>query len=114
WHKRTDVSTESRDLFHDARAQVGVVLFRHQKNRFDLVVELSVHQRHLKFEFEIGHRAQPPNHGIRILLACKIDEQPVEARDANAEKLARRLREQLKPLLDSEQTDLCVIESDGY
>ena len=72
---------EPRDFLHDPRAQIGVFLLRHEENRFHARFQFSIHQRHLKFEFEIRNRAQPADDRGRFLLDREIDQQAIERRD---------------------------------
>ena len=51
--KLLDIPAEPRDLLHDPRAEISILLFRHQKDGFDCRLQLAIHQRHLEFEFKI-------------------------------------------------------------
>src|SRR5439155_948872 len=53
-NKTGDMTAEARDFFHDSGTEVSVLLLRHQENRFHASFEFSIHQRHLKFKFEIA------------------------------------------------------------
>ena len=57
-HQAADLAAEPEHFLDQARARVGVLLGRHQKHGFEIVVETPVHQRHLKLVLEVGDGAQ--------------------------------------------------------
>src|SRR5204863_5801273 len=52
-NERAHVSAEPRDFLYDARTQERVSVLGHHKNRFNPLLQFTVHQGELKFKFEI-------------------------------------------------------------
>src|SRR5258706_332707 len=57
-HQPMNAPAQGEHLFDQPRTDVGVLLRRHHEHRLDFCVQAPVHQRHLKLELEIGHRAE--------------------------------------------------------
>src|SRR5712692_2146446 len=113
-HKTRNISTEPRDLLDNARAQISVFLFRHQKNRFHARLQFPVHQRHLKLEFEIGNRAQAADDSARFLCSGKLDQQPVELRDPHHLDLADGILQKLQAFLERKERLFLIIVRNGH
>ena len=113
WHEGIDHATEPADFFHDAGAEIGVFLRRHEEDRLDLRLEFAVHQRHLKLELEVRNRAQPADDGRRALLARELDKQAVETGDADVFKPSDRARNQRRALGSGKKAAFLVIDGHG-
>ena len=109
-----DVAAESRDLFYDPGTQIRVFFLRHQENRLDACFQFPIHQRHLKFEFEIGDGAKPANHRRRFLRDGKIDEQSIERRYLHVVAVADRFLQKVEPLLEGEEWLFLIVVRDGH
>src|SRR5204862_5044023 len=97
--KASNIPPETRDFFHDSGAEVSVLLLRHEENRFHSGIEFSVHQRHLKFEFKIGHGSQTANDRARFLRPGKVDQQSLELGDSHTVDLSGGLSAQVETFL---------------
>src|SRR3546814_8843985 len=78
-----DLAAEDRDLLDQPRCDGLQPHVGHQEHRFDPVVELLVHSRHLIFIFEVGDCAQPADDDARSLALGEIHQQRIEADDAD-------------------------------
>src|SRR5689334_23327703 len=78
WHELVDFATEHRDLFDQPRTEVGVLFDRSEEDRFEIGLQLSVHQRHLEFELKVANGPQPTDDGGCLLVAGKLDEKTIE------------------------------------
>jgi hypothetical protein len=76
--KLCDIATKPRDLLHDPRAEISILLFRHEEDSFDGRFQLAIHQRHLEFELEIRDGAQPAHDSLCVLLDGEFDQQSIE------------------------------------
>jgi hypothetical protein len=76
---------------------------------------MAIHRRHLKLVLEVGDRAQTADDHARAGPPRVVDEQPVEAVDADLLAEGRRdLADHLDPLVHGEQpARLLVIVGDG-
>src|SRR3546814_4895723 len=86
-----DGTAKDRDFLDQPRRDRRQADIGHQEYRFDPVVELLVHPRHLIFIFEIGDRAQPADDDARTLTLGKVHQQRIEADDANIARDRRDL-----------------------
>src|SRR4029453_2674355 len=59
------VAAETEDFLDQAGAQIRGLRGRHHEHRFQRRFEMPVHERHLKLEFEVGHRTHPADDGAR-------------------------------------------------
>src|SRR5574337_344778 len=83
-HELGNVAAEQRNFFDQSRAEIRILLVGHQKYCFDLIVQLSIHQRHLKLVFEVGKRAQTANDHTRTPSTHIIHQQTVKGIDGDA------------------------------
>src|SRR4029077_12301275 len=82
-NKSRVIPAEPGDFPYDTRAEISIFLVWHQEYRFNCGIQISIHQRHLKFEFKIRNCAQTSNHGSRVLSAGEFDQQPAKLGDAD-------------------------------
>src|SRR5437867_12732337 len=59
-NKGADIPAQAGDFLDNSRAEKGVSVFWHHENRFDSLVQFTIHQSELKFKLKIGYRAQSP------------------------------------------------------
>src|SRR5260370_40194178 len=81
--KTSAMPAEPGDFPYDARAEISVFLLRHQEYRFYRGIQISIHQRHLKFKFKIRNCAQTSNHGSCALSTGKFNQQSTKLSDPN-------------------------------
>src|SRR5208337_1188970 len=79
WHKWPNVASQSRNFFHDSRADVGVLFLRHHENCFQSWFHFPIHQRHLKLELKIRDRSKTAHNCKDILSFREIDQQAVQS-----------------------------------
>src|SRR5690348_5974557 len=84
-HRRRDElldrASVTRDLLHQLRGDGLKRDVGHQKNGFDVVVQLLVHASHLELIFEVGDGPQPAQDRGRALLLGEFHQQRVELDD---------------------------------
>src|SRR5437588_12982275 len=66
------------DFLDQAGAEETIVQASDEANHLDLRRELPIHQRHLRFDLEIGHRPQSTNDDFGLDFAGKSHEEPAE------------------------------------
>ena len=74
-HQTVDLSAEREDLFDQPRADEGVLFRGHHENRFDVPVQPLIHERHLEFELEVGHRAKSAHNYLSVPAGHVVDKQ---------------------------------------
>src|SRR5258708_30018378 len=77
-YERRHGAAERDDLLDEARADVGVGFGGHHEDRFDLGIEVPVHQRHLHFVFEVGNHAAAADDHAGPLPSRVLDEEAVQ------------------------------------
>src|SRR5665213_2125095 len=86
-HKMADVAAILRHLLDQRGTGVAELLVRHDEERFNLGLEMPVHQRHVELELEIGKGAKAADDGVRLLRPGEVDQQAVEGQYADIGKL---------------------------
>src|SRR5262245_5808254 len=71
-------TAKSKNLFDQARTQVGISFGRHHKDCFQVRLEFAVHQGHLQFVFIVADGANTTQYRFGFLLHCVIHQQPLE------------------------------------
>jgi hypothetical protein len=111
-HQGGHVSAVPGHLAHQARADVGKPLRRHEKDGFQRAVELAVHQRHLELVLEVAHRAEAANQERRADPARVVGDQSFEAVQGDPGVLAHHRAKHLEALGDREQRLLGGVHRD--
>ena len=105
-HQPVHPAAEREHFLDQAGADVGVLLRRHHENRFDLTIQPPVHQRHLKLELEVGHRAQAAHDHLGAAALDVVDQQAVEGVDFDVREVLEHLARDLDPLVHAEERRL--------
>jgi hypothetical protein len=95
----TDVATKQGDLAHQSRGNERELLLGHHENGLDLGLEVAAHVGELKFEFEIGHRAQAAHDDLQAMLARDVHRQAAVADDFDIRRIAEHAAHELDTLL---------------
>src|SRR5574338_883834 len=77
-HELADRPAVARDFLHQLGRDRLQRHVGHQEDRFDIVVQLLVHSRHLELIFEVGDAPQAPQDRGRALLFCELHQQRIE------------------------------------
>ena len=111
----THVSAERGDFLYEAGTEETVLFAGHEENRFDLLVQPSVHERHLHFIVKIAHGAQAANDGLGIHIHGEIHEQfTLETRDLELVRPPEFFEEEILALLETEQGRFRGVNGNGY
>ena len=117
-HQRRDqplhLAAEIEDFLDQPRAEIGVLLRRHHEHRFERRLEVTIHQRHLKFVLEVRDRAQTAHDGTGPLVPCVVHEQPVEGVGLHVGVFAEHVANDLDPLLGRKERVLLRIHENGH
>src|SRR5437588_12406353 len=82
-HKIMNVSPQTRDFLNDPRAEEGVRVLGHHKNRLNAFIQLTIHQGELKFKLEVRNGAQATNYRLGAAAAGVLDQQTIEGISLN-------------------------------
>src|SRR6478672_2750158 len=75
WHQPFHCTAEAGNLFDDAGTEIGMFRTCHKKDGFHILIQPSVHQRHLKFIFKVGYSAQSFNNHGRLAFKSVVYQQ---------------------------------------
>lgn len=78
-----DVATKAGDLLDHAGADEGIGFLGHHENRFNVFIELAVHQGELELEFKVGNGAKSADDRFAFFGGDIIDEQAGKGIDFN-------------------------------
>ena len=87
---------ELKNVFDEMGTGKEIILIGHEKNRFDFLVEVTVHLRHLEFIFKVGDRPQAPYEGDRVELFSEIHDQPIKCHHFNRLVIRKILTDELE------------------
>jgi len=73
-----DVAAQMGHFLDNARAEKGISVFGHHKNRFDTFIQLTIHQSHLEFKFKVGDGAQAADDSLGGPALDVFNEQAIE------------------------------------
>ena len=107
--EKVDIAPESADFLHEAGADVCELLPRHEKDRLEIGLEFSIHQRELELEFKVRHCAEPPDKGDRFFFFGKIDQQAFERFHHNVGDVLSRLLNQIHPFCEGKESLLGAV-----
>ena len=79
-----DVAPQAGDLTNQAGTEKGEMQGRNQEHRFETLVQLAVHQRHLELVFEIADGTKTAYHEVGTDVFGKIDQQAVKRLDIDS------------------------------
>lgn len=109
------VSAERGDFLYEAGTEETVLFAGHEENRFNLLVEPSVHERHLQFIIKITHGAKTANDGLGIHILGEIHEQfTLEARNLDLVRFPEFFQEKILALLETEQGRFRRMDGNGH
>ena len=112
-HETADRAAETEHFFDQPRAGVGVLLGRHQKHRFQIVIQPPVHQRHLELVLEVRDGTQAADQRLRAFAPRVVDEQSIEGVHLDVVPVAEHLADHRHALVDREERRLVGVDEDG-
>ena len=86
-HQPGDLAAELRDLLDQRRADVEILLARHEEDGVDALAEPAIHVRELELVLEVGERAQAAHDDVGAALLHVVDEQALERVDLDAARV---------------------------
>ena len=113
-NERRDITAETAHFLDNAGTQESIVFLGSQKNCFQARLQASVHQSHLKLEFEIRNRPQSANDDEGIFRAGEIHKEAIELLDRYARGLLDSSFNHGNALVRIEKRRFCFILSHGH
>src|SRR5262249_53895171 len=107
-------AAQPKDLLHQFRTQVRVGLGGHHEDRFQLRLQLAVHQRHLQLVLVVADGAYAAQHRFGFLLHGVVHQQAFEGVDAHVLVALDHLFEHLPAFDDGEQRVLLNVAQNGH
>src|SRR6266850_698824 len=111
--ERTHVAAKSRDFLYDSGTEKRVGVLRHHENRFDTLVQFTIHQGELKFKFKVRNGAQSTDDSLRAALFNVFHEQTIEGIGFYVREVADGFSHEFEALFQFEKRTFALVLGNG-
>lgn len=108
-----DVAAEAGDFLDHTGANEGVGFLGHHEDRFNLFVQLAIHEGELEFEFKVGNGAEAADDRFALFGLDVIHEQAGEGVDLDVGKVLDGAGGEILALHHTEHRRFAFIDGDG-